>query len=114
MTRLEDPRENLIHTQTATRTQTPTLLPGLALGCAVLAVVTAVWLYWLVIPGALFGAAAVALGVHLRRRGGRTFGAAAISLGITALFLVPSMLYVTGEAEDWGRDCALDPTNPDC
>jgi pimeloyl-ACP methyl ester carboxylesterase len=84
-----------------TRTQGPTLLPALALGCAVLAVATAVWLYWLVIPGALFSAAAVALGVRLRRSSGRTVGATAISLGITALFLVPSMLYVTGEAEDW-------------
>jgi hypothetical protein len=90
------------------------LLPGFALGCAVLAVATAVLMYWLVIPGALLGAAAVALGVRLHRSGGRTLGAATISLGVAALFLVPSVLYVTGEAEDWGRDCALNPTNPDC
>ena len=101
-------------TRTPTRIPGPTLLPGFALGCAVLAVATAVWMYWLVIPGALLGAAAVALGVRLHRSGGRTLGAATISLGVAALFLVPSLLYVTGEAEDWGRDCALNPTNPDC
>ena len=103
-----------MHSKAAARTQAPTLLPGFALGCAVLAVATAVWMYWLVVPGALFGAAAIALGVRLHRGGGRTLGAAAISLGIAALFLVPSVLYVTGEAEEWGRGCALNPTNPDC
>jgi hypothetical protein len=90
------------------------MLPFIAIVCGTLAVAAAVWLYWLVIPGVLFGATAAALGVRLHRSGRRPVGAAAISLGIAALFLVPSVLYVTGEAEDWGRDCALNPTNPDC
>ena len=103
-----------MHVQTTTRSSTSARLPGVAVGCGVLAVVAAVWIYWLLVPGILFGLAAIVLGLRLSRSGSRSVGAAAISLGITALFLVPSVLYVASEAEDWGRDCAINPTNPDC
>jgi len=114
MTRLDQPSKKLVHTGIAARSQAPTLLPGLALGCGMLAIAGAVWLYWLIIPGALFGIAAVSLGVRLHRSGDRSVGSAAIALGIAALFLVPSVLYVAVQAENWGRDCALNLVNPDC
>jgi len=36
------------------------------------------------------------------------------ALGIVSVLVVPSVLFVVADAEDWGRDCALNPTNPDC
>ena len=76
---------------------------------------TAVWTYWLIIPGVLLGAVAVVLGWRSRRNGGSELGSAAIALGIVAILLVPSVFAVTDEAEKWGRDCALDPTHdPNC
>lgn len=33
---------------------------------------------------------------------------------VVALLLVPSVLAVVDDAEEWGRHCALHPTNPDC
>ncbi len=103
-----------MHSQTVARTPTSATMPVIAVGCGALAVATAVWLYWLVIPGALLGIVALVLGARLRRHGNRPAGAAAVALGIAALLLVPSVLHVTGEAENWGRDCALYPSNPDC
>jgi len=88
--------------------------PKIALACGVLGVIGAVWAYWMVVPGIVFGLAAIALGVRARRSGRPEVGAAALTLGIVALFLVPSVLFVADGAEDWGRDCALNPTNPDC
>ena len=41
-------------------------------------------------------------------------GAEALALGIAAVLLVPSVILVASDAENWGRDCALNPTNPDC
>jgi hypothetical protein len=60
------------------------------LGCGVLAVFTAVWIYWLVLPGV------------------------ALALGIVAVLLVPSVIVMTNDAESWGRDCALHPAQSDC
>ena len=85
-----------------------------ALGCGVLAVLTAVWIYWLVLPGVLLGVAAVVLGWRLRRNGGSEAGSAAMALGIVAVLLVPSILVVANEAESWGRDCARHPAQSDC
>lgn len=82
--------------------------------CGALGIAAAVWAYWLVVPGAVLGLAAFALGVWSRRHGSREAGSVAVALGIVAVLLVPSVLVVVSGAEDWGRDCALHPSNPDC
>lgn len=87
---------------------------AVAVASGVLGTVAAVWAYWLLVPGLALGMIAVVLGALSYRRGAREAGSAAIALGIVAVLLVPSVLFVVGEAEDWGRDCALNPTNPDC
>ena len=87
----------------------------IALACGVLGVVAAVWVYWMILPGVMLGAVAVVLGWRTRRNGGSERGSVAMSLGIVAILLVPSTLFIAGGAEDWGRDCALDPTHdPNC
>jgi hypothetical protein len=90
-------------------------LSMIALACGVLGVVAAVWVYWLILPGVILGAVAVVLGWHTRRKGSIEPGSVAMALGIVAILLVPSVLAVAHSAEDWGRDCALDPTHdPNC
>lgn len=93
------------------RNETPALV-AIALGA--LGIAAAVWAYWLVVPGVLLGIAAVVVGVRERRRGAHDAGGIAIALGVVALFLVPSVLFMVDGAEEWGRDCALHPANPDC
>lgn len=88
--------------------------PAAALTCGIVGVAGAVWAYWLILPGLVFGIAAIALGAWSRGRGAREVGSVAIALGIAAVLLVPSVLVVIDDAEDWGRDCALNPSNPDC
>ena len=71
--------------------------------------------YWLIVPGVILGAVAVVLGWRARRDGDSEHGSVAIALGIVAILLVPSVLWVAESAENWGRDCALDPTHdPNC
>ena len=79
-----------------------------------LGALAAVWAYWLLVPGILLSIAAIALGIRARRRSSREAGSVAIALGIVALLLVPSVLVIVDAAEDWGRGCALNPSNPDC
>lgn len=88
--------------------------PLVAVGCGVLGCLTAVWTFWMIVPGIAFGAAAVVLGIRARKRGAGEAGSVAVALGVVALLLVPSVLVIVSAAEDWGRDCALDPSNPDC
>lgn len=86
-----------------------------ALACGILGVAAAVWAYWMILPGVVLGAVAVVLGWYARRNGSREGGSVAIALGIAAILLVPSVLVVVDEAEDWARDCALNPTHdPNC
>jgi hypothetical protein len=85
-----------------------------ALVCGVLAVLAAVWIYWLVLPGVVLGLAAVVLGWRARRDGSGELGSVALTLGVVAVLLVPSIMLIANDAEDWGRDCALDPTESDC
>lgn len=88
---------------------------SIALACGVLGVFAAVWVYWMILPGVLLGLVAVVLGWRIRRREGNQRGSVAIALGIVAILLVPSVIAVTDSAEDWGRDCALDPKHdPNC
>ncbi|NNE13018.1 MAG: hypothetical protein HKN41_12330 [Ilumatobacter sp.] len=86
---------------------------GVALGA--LGAAAAVWAYWLVLPGIIFGVAALVLGVRGRRKAPQAAaGSVAIALGVVALLLVPSVWVVVDGAEDWGRECTLNPSNPDC
>ena len=90
-------------------------LSTIALVCGVLGVIAAVWIYWLILPGVILGAVAVVLGWRARRKDDSERGSVAMALGIVAILLVPSVLAVADSAEDWGRDCALDPTHdPHC
>jgi hypothetical protein len=91
--------------------QTSSKAQLIALACGVLGVLAAVWAYWLIVPGLIFGAAAIVLGWRTRGSGGSELGSVAMALGIVAILLVPSVLVVAQDAEDWGRDCALDPTH---
>jgi len=84
----------------------------IAVACGVLGVLAAVWAYWVILPGAILGAVAVVLGWRIRRSEGNQRGSVAMTLGIVAILLVPSVLVLTNEAENWGRDCVLD-SNPD-
>ena len=87
----------------------------IGLTCGILGVIGAVWAYWMVVPGLLLGAAAIVLGWLARRNGDREVGSVAIALGIVAILAVPSVLVVADSAEEWGRDCALDPSHdPNC
>ena len=95
--------------------QASTSRPIAALACGVVGVVTAVLVYWLVLPGVLFGIAAVVLGWRARGGDAHEFGSVAMTLGIVAVLLVPAVISVAESAEDWGRDCALHPTaDPNC
>ena len=86
-----------------------------ALACGILAMMAAVWAYWMILPGVVLGAIAVVLGWWSRRDGNPEGGSVAIALGIAAILLVPSVLFIADEAESWGRDCALNPTHdPNC
>ncbi len=88
---------------------------SIALACGVLGVLAAVWAYWMILPGVILGAVAVVLGWRIRRKEGNQRGSVAMALGIVAILLVPSVLVLTNQAENWGRDCALDPTDdPNC
>ncbi len=88
---------------------------SIALACGVLGVLAALWIYWLILPGVILGAVAVVLGWRARRNGGSEIGSVAMTLGIVAILLVPSVLVIADSAEDWGRDCVLDPTHdPNC
>ena len=88
---------------------------SIALGCGILGVLGAVWAYWMILPGVILGAIAVFLGWRARRGGNTEAGSVAIALGIVAILLVPSVLVVVDAAEEWARDCALDPTHdPNC
>ncbi|HLG00171.1 MAG TPA: hypothetical protein VI916_06855 [Acidimicrobiia bacterium] len=82
-----------------------------ALAAGVLGVVTAFVMYWLVVPGVLLGLAAVLLGVLGRRRVRSEAGTVAITLGVVAILAVPAFLSTADSAEEWGRDCALDPSH---
>jgi hypothetical protein len=88
--------------------------PTAALICGVLGVISAVFLYWLIVPGVVLGLAAVVFGWRARRGGVSEGGSVALALGIVALLLVPSVILIIDAADDYARECALNPTKPDC
>jgi hypothetical protein len=86
-----------------------------AVVAGVAGVAAAFVLYWMVVPGVVLGLTAVALGAKSRRQGRKEVGSVAITLGIVAMLAVPAFLSTADVAEDWGRDCALDPSHdPNC
>lgn len=90
-------------------------LGAAALGAGVLGVVTAFVMYWMVLPGVVLGLAAVVLGLRTRREGRSVAASVAITLGVVAMLAVPAFLSTADSAEEWGRDCALDPSHdPNC
>ncbi len=85
-----------------------------ALVSAVLGLVAVIIAYWLVLPPLVLGLVAVIVGVVARRRAagaGRAHEIAtvAVCLGAVAMLFTPVVLMQTSAAEDWGRDCALQP-----
>jgi hypothetical protein len=94
--------------------QSRKVAPVAGVVCGGLGILAAVWAYWLLVPGVVFGVAAIVIGARGRRRGAREAGSVAVALGIVAVLLVPAVLAIVDDAEDWGRHCALNPSNPDC
>ncbi len=87
--------------------------------CAVLAVLAALFMYWLWVPSIALGAIAVGLGVVGRRRAltgspARDMAVAAIALGLVAVLMTPAVNGIAKGEEDYGRRCALNPQHPDC
>ena len=106
--------EDLMSDQTTAEPVTENRLPTVALACGALGIVGAVFLYWLIMPGLVLGLAGFVLGRRARRGGVSEGGSVALALGIVALLLVPSVILIVDAADDYARDCALNPTKPDC
>lgn len=86
-----------------------------AVACGVLAFVAAGVFHFLIVPGIVLGLASIVLGWMARRRGSTERGAIAATLGVVAVLLVPIALGIEDSAEQWGRECALDPAmDPNC
>ena len=86
-----------------------------AMAAGVLGVLTAFILYWLVLPGVILGLVAVVLGARSRRTARSEIATVAMTLGLVAILAVPAFLATADSAENWGRDCALDPSHdPNC
>lgn len=100
--------------QTIAEPVTENRLPTVAVACGVLGILSAVFLYWLMVPGVVLGLAAVVLGWRARRGGPSEAGSVALALGIVALLLVPSVILIIDAADDWATECALNPTKSDC
>ena len=89
-------------------------LAVVALASAVLGLAALIAAYWLVVPSVVLGGAAVGMGLVARRRAGRgararEIATVALTLGAVAVLFTPVTLMHTGDAERWGRDCAIHP-----
>ncbi len=85
-----------------------------ALVSSALGVVAVIVAYWLILPAVVLGLVAVIAGVIARRRATpgareRDIATVAVCLGAVAILFTPVVLMHTSAAEDWGRDCALNP-----
>jgi hypothetical protein len=105
---------NIMTDRSAVEPSTKQRQPTAALVCGILGVLAAVWAYWLVLPGVILGAVAIVLGWRARRNGGNEAASVAVALGIVAILLVPSVLIVVNGEQDYARNCALNPADPDC
>lgn len=93
-------------------------LPIIALACGALAAIAAFLIFWMVFISVGLGIAAVVLGMRIRGREagdakGRELATAAIALGLVGILGTGGAWLITEWAEDYGRDCALNPS-PDC
>ncbi len=100
-------------------------LPIIALVCGGLAVIAAFIAFWMVFISVGLGIAAIVLGVRIRGRytgdvgrdsrdvKARELASAAIALGIVGILGTGGSFLVSQGAEEYGRDCALNPS-PDC
>ena len=86
---------------------------AMGFGCA--ALVAAFLMYWFPVPAVVLAVVAIVMGVRARRRGARELAAIAITVAVIAIAFGPALLSASNSGEDWGRDCALDPTSdPNC
>jgi hypothetical protein len=86
-----------------------------ALGAGVVGLASSFLMYWMIVPGVVLGLVAIWLGVRCLRQGQGAPAAVAVTLGVVGLLVIPAFLVVADGAEDWGRDCALDPAHdPNC
>ncbi|MDQ3054723.1 MAG: hypothetical protein M3R66_13190 [Actinomycetota bacterium] len=84
-------------------------LVSAALGLVAVAVA-----FWLIVPAVVLGLVAVILGVIAHRRAARgtrarDIATVAVCLGAVAMLFTPVLLVQTSGAEQYGRDCALNP-----
>ena len=90
----------------------------IALASGVLGVVAAFLLFWMIVLSVGLGIVAVVLGVLVLRRSGNDVGgklaAAAVALGVVAILGTAGSIAVSSGGEDYGRKCALDPSDSDC
>jgi len=85
-----------------------------ALVSAALGLVAVIVAYWMVLPAVVLGLVAVIVGVIARRRAAlgaraRDIATVAVCLGDVAMSFTPVLLVQTSGAEQYGRDCALNP-----
>jgi TM2 domain-containing membrane protein YozV len=86
-----------------------------AVAAGVLGLASTFLMYWMIVPGVVLGLVAIGLGVKSLRQGQGAAAAVAVTLGVVGLLAIPAFLVAAEGAEDWGRDCALDPTHdPNC
>ena len=92
-------------------------MAGLALASGVLGVVAAFALFWIIFLPVGLGIVAVVLGVLVLRRSGNDvrgkLAAAAVALGVVAILGTAGSIVVSSGGEDYGRKCALDPSDSD-
>ena len=87
--------------------------------CGLVAVVSALVVFWLWLPSMLLGIIAVSLGVDGRRRAAaasvaRELAVAAIALGVVAILMTPAVNQIANSERDYGRKCALNPELSEC
>lgn len=91
-------------------------LSRVAFWCGIIAILCAVLPpMFLLLPEFFLGIAAIVCGVIARRKGGPSERAAVgIALGIAGVLLVPTIVLVADEAENYGRDCGAHPEWENC
>lgn len=92
-------------------------LVGLVAGIFAVAALGAI--FWIIVPSVALGLLALVLGIVGRRRalkgaGRRDMAVVAIVLGLVAALGTPWAALVSESGEDYGRQCALNPSDPDC
>ena len=90
---------------------------GLALASGILGVTATFALFWMIFLPVGLGIVAVVLGVLVLRRSGTDvsgkLAVAAVALGVVAILGSAGSIAVSSGGEDYGRKCALDPSDSD-